>query len=124
MSDSLLSSVDVAKLLRVTDKQARALMRRMEHVDLGAGVVRVSHAALSSFIEATTCKASSTEDPDHCCTGSATKTSADSLLSTAQEPSTLQKQRSSLLSLAAPAELRPVQPRTRPKTQKAPSRKR
>lgn len=57
---------EVAERLKVTDKQARALIRKMNHVDLGGGVVRVSEDSLTAFIEAaTTWKATLTEDPDH-----------------------------------------------------------
>lgn len=124
MSERLLTPLEVAALLRVTEKQARALVRKMEHIDLGAGIVRVSDATLHRFIKSTTCKANSTDERDLCCTGSVTKTKEDSLSSIAPEPSTLQKQRSSLLSLTAPEQLKEVQPRTRPRAAAGRLRKR
>ena len=120
----LLTPQDVAKLLRVTEKQARVLMRKMEHVDLGAGVVRVSAVSLQRFVEAATCKTDSTVGPDHSFTGTATPTREDIPLSTVPEPPTSAKQRASLLSLAAPPRIHPTEPRTRPKPPGIASRKR
>ena len=119
MSDCLLTPREVAERLKVTHKQARALIRKMNHVDLGGGVVRISEDSLTSFIKAaTTWKATSTEDLDHYSIGASTQTHGDSPSSIAPEPTTMQKQRKSLLSLAAPTEIKPVQPRTRPRPER------
>ena len=116
MTDELLSPDEVARRLRVTDKQARVLMRKMEHVDLGGGLVRVSAVSFNRFVEAATCKTNSTVDPDHSCIGTATPTEEDSPSNIAPEPQISPKLKASLLSLAAPPRIRPTEPRTKPKT--------